>query len=315
MQNLGRVVGWMTGALLCFSGMAIAVRELAGQGLSIFEILALRCLGGILLLSAWGALAAPGGIRAVGLPRPFRLHLARNTVHVAAQAFWATGLTLLPLATVFALEFTAPAWTTLLAVLFLGERPTRARIGSLVLGFVGVLIVLRPGAETFRPEALVVLAAALGFAVALVVTKHMTATIGVLGILFWMHVIQLPMNLGMNLVASGGALPLQGFAASHLPMAALLCLCGLLAQVSVTNAFRHGDAATVVPLDFLRIPLIALLGALLYGERFDLLVMLGAAVTAAGILWNLRDATRGRAVARPAAAAASGAPGQPRPRM
>lgn len=292
MHNLGRVVGWMAGALLCFSGMAIAVRELAASGLTVFEILALRCLGGIALLAAWAALRGRGGFAAIGWPRPLRLHLFRNTVHVSAQACWAFGLTMLPLATVFALEFTAPAWTTLLAVLFLGERTTPARIGALVLGFVGVMVVLRPGAETFQPAALVVLLSALGFATALVVTKHMTATISVLTILFWMHVIQLPLNLGMHLLTSAGAPPLLGFGAAHLPMTALLCLSGLLAQVCVTNAFRHGDAAVVIPLDFLRIPLIALVGAALYGERMDAFVMLGAAITAAGILWNLRDAAR-----------------------
>ena len=290
MRDLGRVVAWMGGALVFFSLMAVSVRELHGA-LSVFEILALRSLGGIALLAAWAGLV-PGapGLKAIGWPVPLRLHLARNMVHVVAQACWAFGLTLLPLATVFALEFTAPAWATLLAVLFLGERATAGRIGGLALGFLGVLVVLRPGAETFRADALVVLAAALGFAIALVLTKRMTATIGVLTILFWMQAMQLPMNLGAHLALSGGALPWQGLGLAQAPMAAALCVSGLMAQVCVTSAFRHGDAATVVPLDFLRIPLIAVVGVALYGEPFDGLVLLGAAITGAGILWNLRDA-------------------------
>jgi drug/metabolite transporter (DMT)-like permease len=300
-QDLGRLVGWMAGALLCFSAMAIAVRELAAAGLSVSEILAARCLGGLLLLGAWAALGGGGGgLRAIGRPAPLRLHLLRNTLHVGAQLGWATGLTLLPLATVFALEFTAPAWTTLLAVLVLGERATAARIGSLLLGFLGVLVVLRPGAEAFQPAALIVLASAIGFAAALVVTKHMTGILGVMNILFWMQVIQLPMLLGLHLAATGGAAPLRGLGMGHAPMVALLCVSGLVAQVSVANAFRYGDAATVIPLDFLRIPLIAAVGALLYGERFDLFVLLGAAITAAGIVWNLRDAAAARGPTRSA---------------
>ena len=75
-------------------------------------------------------------------------------------------LLLLPLATVFALEFTMPAWTILLAPLFLGERMTPSRVGAVVLGLAGVLVILRPGLESFQPAALLVLAAAFGYAVA-----------------------------------------------------------------------------------------------------------------------------------------------------
>ena len=173
-QDLLRVVAWMAGALVCFCLMAISIRELAGA-LSVFAILALRSAGGLVLLLLWAAAPFGPGIAAIGWPVPLRLHLARNTVHVVAQGCWAYGLTLLPLATVFALEFTAPAWATLLAVLFLGERLNRARLGGLLLGFLGVLVVLRPGAETFQPAALIVLGAAMCFAVALVITKRMTA--------------------------------------------------------------------------------------------------------------------------------------------
>ncbi len=285
----------MGGALVCFCAMAVAVRELAAAGMGVFEILALRCLGGLLLLLPWALLAPPPRRGRGGGWRPLpRLHLARNLVHFGGQAGWAYGLTALPMATVFALEFTAPAWTTLLAVLFLGERATPARIGALALGLLGVLIVLRPGAEAFRPEALVVLASALCFAVALVVMKRMTlAAVATLPILLWMNALQLPLNLAVHLGASGGAPPWRALAAEPaalLPAAAALCLGGLLAQVSVVSAFRHGDAATVVPLDFLRIPAIAAVGAALYAEPIDGFVLLGAAVAAAGIAWVLRDA-------------------------
>lgn len=287
-RRVALVAAWMSGALVCFSGMAVAVRELSPH-LGVFEMLALRALGSLAMLGgfvAWG-----GGV--LGRPVPFGMHLARNVVHLGGQASWTYGLTLLPLATVFALEFTAPAWVTLLAVLFLGERLTRARLGGLVLGFAGVLVVLRPGAETFRPEALVVLGSAFCFATALVFTKAMTARMNTVTLLVWMQVIQLPLILAAHLALAGGALPFGGLAAASAPMVAVLCVSGLLAQVSVTNAFRHGDAATVVPLDFLRIPLIAAVGAAFYAEPFDALVLLGAALTAAGIVWTLREAARG----------------------
>ena len=286
--DLPRVVGWMAGALICFSGMAVAIRELAPI-LGVFEMLALRSLGSLALLGVAVAL----GLGRLGPPRPLRLHLARNLVHLAGQAGWTYGLTLLPLATVFALEFTAPAWVTLLAVAFLGERITPGRLGGLALGFLGVVVVLRPGAETFRPDALVVLGSALCFAAALIFTKAMTARMNNVTLLVWMQVFQLPLILLGHAVVTGGAMPFPRLAEAAPAMVALLCVTGLLAQVSVASAFRHGDAVTVVPLDFLRIPLIAAIGAALYAEPFDGFVLLGAAITAAGILWTLREAARG----------------------
>ncbi|MBX9698193.1 MAG: DMT family transporter [Acetobacteraceae bacterium] len=287
-RSIARVVAWMGGALVCFSGMAVAIRELAPV-LGVFEMLTLRSLGSLAMLGGWIAL----GFGRLGPPRPLGLHLGRNLIHLGGQASWTYGLTLLPLATVFALEFTAPAWVTLLAVVFLGERATPGRIGGLALGFLGVLVVLRPGAESFAPEALVVLGSALCFATALIFTKAMTARMDNVTLLVWMQVIQLPLILLGHVVVTGGALPLARLAEAAPAMVALLCLTGLLAQVSIASAFRHGDAITVVPLDFLRIPLIAAVGALLYAEPFDGYVLLGAVITAAGILWTLREAARG----------------------
>src|SRR6266545_6091295 len=115
------VVLWMTGTLLSFSALAVSIRELS-RTLGIFEILALRNAAGAAILLAIG-LARPALLRAVSR-KHFWLHLMRNGVHYGSQYLWATSLTLLPLATVFALEFTMPAWTTLLAAIFLNERLT-----------------------------------------------------------------------------------------------------------------------------------------------------------------------------------------------
>ena len=95
----------------------------------------------------------------------------------------------------FALEFTTPAWTVLLAVPVLGERLTASRIGAVVLGLIGVLVILRPGLATFQPAALLVLAAALGFAATMITTKQLTRTDSTFAIIFWMNVIQTPLAL------------------------------------------------------------------------------------------------------------------------
>ena len=251
-RDLVRVVLWMTGALLSFSAMAVSIRALSGT-LRILEILAIRNGGGLAILLALGALN-PALMRALSTRR-LVLHIMRNTIHFGSQFLWAMGLTLLPLATVFALEFTMPAYTALLAVMFLGERMTPSRIGVVIFGFLGVLVILRPGLESFRPAALLVLGAAFGYAVSLTQTKALTSTETTFAILLWMNVVQLPLAM---LGSDPGSYLALG-AADLLPVGAV-ALSGLASHFCLAQAFRGGDASLVVPLDFMRIPLIALVG-------------------------------------------------------
>lgn len=267
--------------MLAFSTMALSIRALAGA-LSIFEILAVRSASGLTVLLA--LLAARRDLRTAVRPRRMVLHAVRNTVHFAAQYSWALGVTLLPLAAVFAIEFTTPAWVALLAAVLLGERLTPSRIGVVVLGFAGVLVIVRPGFATLGPAALVVLGAALGFSLALIATKKLTASTPTIAILFWMNVMQLPIALAGSETAF-----LARLGVGHIPALLGIGTSGLLSHYALTNAFRAGDATIVVPLDFIRIPLIALVGWLVYGEALDPFVFLGAVLIVAGIVWNLRD--------------------------
>ena len=192
-NKLVRVVLWMVGVLLSFSIMAVSIRELAKANLSIFEILAIR--SGVALLVLLVLLAVRPNLRVHALPRRMKLNLLRNTVHYASQYAWALSITMLPLAMVFALEFTMPGWTVLLAVWLLHERLSPSRIGVVVLGLVGMLVILRPGIASFNPAAFLVLAAAFGYAITMITTKKLTMTETTFGIVFWMAVIQLPLSL------------------------------------------------------------------------------------------------------------------------
>src|SRR6267142_2709841 len=116
-----RGVLWMLGAVLSFAAMAVAVRELQ-RHMGSFEILFLRS---VVMLAIVGAMVARAGTAAVRTQR-IGLHMLRNTLHFAGQYFWVYSIGVLALATVFAIEFTMPVWTALLAALFLGERLTRS---------------------------------------------------------------------------------------------------------------------------------------------------------------------------------------------
>ena len=282
-SGTARVVFWMTLTMLAFSVMAISIRALA-RGLTIFEIQFVRAVFALAILLA--VVVARPSVRAGLVPRRFGLHAVRSVVHLAAQYGWAFSLTLLPLASVFAIEFTTPAWAALLAVVLLGERLTPSRIGVLVFGILGVLVIVRPGVATFQPAALVVLASAVGFAVILVMTKMLTATNTTLAILFWLNLIQLPITL-----AGSGLSFVTRLGAADLPAVVGVGVSGVAAHYCFTNAFRAGDATLVVPLDFARLPLIALVGAQFYNEPLDPWVFIGAALILSGIVWNLRAET------------------------
>jgi drug/metabolite transporter (DMT)-like permease len=279
--NVIRAVLWMVGALLSFSVLAVSIRELSKDGFSIFEILLVRSAGILTILSV--LMIVRPELRALTRPQRMKLNFLRNIIHYVSQYAWATSLTMLPLATVFALEFTMPAWTALLAVWFLRERMSPSRAGVVVFGLIGVLVILRPGIAGFNPAALLVLGAAVGYAITMITTKKLTNTETTFGIVFWMGVIQFPISLiGSDLHAflhlrPWDAIPILGIATA-----------GTAAHYCLSNAFRFGDATLVVPLDFMRIPLIAVVGWALYGESLDVFVLLGALIIIVGVLWNLR---------------------------
>lgn len=302
--QLGRVVLWMTGALLSFSASAVAIRMLA-RDLTIFEIVTIRSGFGVAVLLVMVLALAP--LRRELALRHMRLHILRNGIHFLGTYTWTLAVALLPLATVFALEFTTPMWVALLAVPMLGERLNRSRIASIVLGFVGVLVIVRPGLSSFQPLAVLVLFAAVIFALSLILTKRLTNHASTFAIIFWMNVMQLPLGLAWPtaLAATGGpSLFVFRLGADHVLAVLMLGVAGLLSHYCLTNAFRAGEATVVVPLDFLRIPLIALVGWLLYGEALDIFVFAGAGLIVAGVLWNLHAETR-----RPAPRAAPGQSG------
>lgn len=272
-----RAALWMVGALASFMLMAIGGRELAGH-LSTFQILFFRSVIGLLVI---GAIVLRQDRRLMRTEQ-FGLHLLRNLVHYGGQWGWFYGLGLIPLAEVFAIEFTVPVWTALLAALILGERLTRGRIIAIVFGLVGMLVILRPGVAAVQPAALAVLGAALGYAMAHTFTKKLTRRDAPLTILFYMTLIQLPLGLIPSLFGWVTPTPI---------LWAWLTVVGigaLTAHYCMTRALILADATVVVPMDFLRLPLIALVGFLFYNEPLAWSVLVGAVIMLVGNLINIR---------------------------
>jgi drug/metabolite transporter (DMT)-like permease len=245
--------------------------------MGVFEILTFRTAIAFLIVLAMVARAGTATLRT----RRMGVHLWRNGFHVTGQAAWVYAIGVLPLATVFAIEFTMPVWTGLLAALFLGERITRPRLVMVAMGFAGVLVILRPGTGVFQWASLVMLVGALCYAVQMIGTKQLSTTDSPLAVLFWMSVIQTPVSF---------LFALPGWVAPQPPDWPWLAAIGIgsfTAHYSLTRAMRLADASVVTPVDFFRLPLIAVVGALFYGEAFDPMVMLGAAFMFAGTYYFL----------------------------
>ena len=277
---------WMTGAIASFTLMAIAGREVAID-LDTFEVMTYRSLIGGVIVLGFGLAA---GRMAEMRTRKFRLHVIRNVFHFTGQNLWFYAVPLVPLAQFAAFEFTTPLWVALAAPFLLGERLTRSQVLGLLLGFVGILVVARPGISPLGIGHLAAALAAIGFAGNVLATKGLSRTDSVWTILFWMTWMQ----AGFGLVCAGldGDIALP--AASSVKWVVAIGICGLTAHVSLTQALRHAPASVVAPLDFGRLPILAIVGMVLYSEPLEIAVFVGAALILAGNLMNLRAGRRRR---------------------
>ncbi|MDE0173264.1 MAG: DMT family transporter [Defluviicoccus sp.] len=283
-DTLFTAAGWMGVMIASFLLQMIAVRELS-ENLGVFQILFIR--SGISLAIVTPLIAARGA-RLLRTDR-IGMHMARNGVNFVAQAAWAYGVAMLPLAAVTALEFSTPLWVALLAALFLGERLSRHRVIAVVSGFVGVLIILRPGVEAVQLAALVVLGSALCFATSNVIAKALTRTEGTLTIVIWMQIMQLP--IGFLACIWSWTDP----AWSDAPWLIVIGCTGLSAHYAMAKAFSLADATVVMPIDFLRLPLAALAAYAVYREPVSIFIFLGAALMFAGnfhSVWQERQERR-----------------------
>ncbi|WGF87816.1 DMT family transporter [Marinivivus vitaminiproducens] len=275
---------WMGGWLTLMLGMAVGGREATSE-LDVFQIMLMRSVIGLLLL--YPLVRKHGGLLSMGTQRPLQ-HVGRNVVHYAAQYGWLLAITMIPLAQVIAIEFTMPIWTAIIAVLLLGERMNIRRIAAVLFGLVGVGIIVRPGMDTIDPGQIIALVVAVGFAVAATMVKSLTRTDSVTVIIFWMLVVQ--SILGIVPAAVVWKWP----TGETWPWVLLIAFCGTFSHYCMARALVHADTTVVVPLDFMRVPLTALAGWLIYNEIFDTWMIVGTALILSGNLFNLRRAGTAR---------------------
>lgn len=269
---------WMLGWLTAMLTMAVAGREAVSQ-LGAFQVMELRAMIGMLLL--YPLIRINGGLAAMKTAHPWR-HIWRNTVHYGAQFGWLVAITMIPLAQVVSIEFTMPIWTAILAVFILGEKMNTWKVIAVLLGLIGVWIIVRPSTDGVDPGQAISLAAAVGFSISVIFVKALTRTESVVRIIFWMLLIQGAIGL-IPAILVWQPIP------THLwGWILLVSICGTFSHYCMARAMTFADATIVIPMDFLRVPLTALLGWMIYSEAIDIYTALGAALILSGNMLNLR---------------------------
>jgi drug/metabolite transporter (DMT)-like permease len=269
---------WMAGWLALMLVMVVAGRETTRE-MNVFELMEIRSVIGFCLLLPF--VYRNGGFASM-TTRRLPQHIGRNLVHYAAQLGWFFALTLIPIGQVVAIEFTMPIWTAILAASFLGERMTAWKLSAIMLGIVGVIIIVRPATGEVNPGQLIALGAAVGFGISMALVKLLTRTESALAIIFWMIVVQGVAGLIPTLYVWAWPSAYVWF------WVVVIAICGTFSHYCLASAMRYADASVVVPMDFLRVPLTATAGWLLYSERLDLFTVLGAVLILTGNLLNLK---------------------------
>lgn len=284
MSDVLRAALWMSGAIISFTLMAIAGRA-AALDFDTFEIMFYRSLTGIVII---GSIALYTGKIQLMRTERLGLHMLRNIAHFTGQNLWFFAITVIPLAQVFSLEFTSPIWVMILSPLLLKESFRKIGVLCAFLGFIGVLFVARPTAATFNIGIVAAALAAITFAFTAIFTRKLTQTEPILRILFYLTILQAVLGA----ICAGYDLDFALPNLSGLPWLVLIGCAGLLAHYCLTTALSIAPATIVMPIDFTRLPIIAVVAMVLYGEPLDVWVFVGSALIFAANWLNITSSKR-----------------------
>jgi len=278
-QSTGMAAIWMAGWLLNTLALTVAGREL-GHDVPVFVIMIMRSLIAMIILTP--LILHKGDVRQRFAN--LRLNIVRNIIHYGAQYAWFSALLLIPLAQVVSIEFTMPIWGAIIAALFLGENLTRFKLAAIAFGFLGILMIVRPGASFIDAGHMVALAAAIGFAVSVTLTKVITRKDSALTVIFLMFAIQTVIG------AVPAYLTWKWPEPENWIWVAVVGLAGTFSHYCLSKAISLADITIVMPMDFLRVPLTVLVGYWVYSEGFDFYSIIGTLLILGANMLNLLKA-------------------------
>jgi drug/metabolite transporter (DMT)-like permease len=270
-----RGAAWMLGFIINITIMAISIRELSFK-YSSFEIQNFRNIFSIVIILFIYVLKSNTQLKTYQIQTNF----IRNIFHFIGQSAWTWGLTVLPLAVVFSIEFTMPIWAAILALIIFKEKITLNKILFLIIGLLGTWIILMPDAEYIGLYNIIVLCSAITYAVAHNFTKKLTNTDSILSILFFMSILQLPLSLIGSFVIGD----IHYNIIKEAPLIILLTITSLLAHYCLSSALKNAEASIVLPIDYIRLPLILFVGWYYYGEIISSNTLMGSILIIFGVI-------------------------------
>jgi drug/metabolite transporter (DMT)-like permease len=273
---------WMIGGVFSLTSMAIAGKEISLQ-IDTFEILFFRSVIGVSIILFF--LIRKKLLHEINF-KEIRTHLKRNIAHYTGQNLWLYALGSITLAEVTSLEFTMPIWIVLFSFLMLNEELTKYKILSVFIGFIGVLITVRPNVESINLGIIAAAISAIAFALTNIYTRRLTRTESTLTILFFLTTIQLIFGLVTSLLDGKLDLPTE----ENIAWIVVIGLAGLAAHYCITTALSLAPPSVVAPIDLLRLPIAVLIGVIFYSEPGDTFVYIGAGLIIIANWINLKKA-------------------------
>ncbi len=273
---------YMVAASFLFAIMNGAIRLLGdgvaaegAGGMHPFQIAFFRNVFALSFMLPWLARHGRVGLKTERL----KIHLWRSGIGLCAMLCWFSAVAYLPLADAVALNFTVPLFATAGAALILGEVVRARRWTATVVGFLGVIIILRPGFAEITPLMALPVVAACFMAVSVLFVKSLSRTEAPAAIVLYMNLLLTPLSLGPALFFW------RSPTLAELGLGALIGLCAVTAHISFTRAFARADASAIMPFDYSRLPFVAVVGFILFGEVPDVWTWVGAAVIAGAAIY------------------------------
>lgn len=292
---------WGVGAAAAHSFVPIAVRLL--DHIPAIELVFFRNIIGLTMLLA---IVSWQGFHFLQTSR-IGFHIQRNLANFIGMWLWFAGLAFLPIAKAVALHFTVPLMVVVLAVIFLRERPGPVRLLCTLIGFGGVLVILRPGAVPLSPAAFLVLGSALSYAGVAIYTRSLGKTDHATTTTFYYH-FMLSVFAGISILIGwliatkipGSGLPMDWFkwvtpTFADIPGLMLLAISGTVAPYCLVRAFIHAEATIVEPIEYLRLPITAFVAYLVFDQSTDIWVWVGASVIAGSTYYMTRHESKSAA--------------------
>ncbi|MCF6216680.1 MAG: DMT family transporter [Emcibacter sp.] len=276
-------IGFILLACVTMTISALLIR-IIGKDLGSFQVVLIRCGFSLLYILILNARLGPALFKS---PRPGLLIIRSFILSIIVLGnFYA--IVHLPLVQVTALQFTKPLFLVILAALFLSEKVRLPRIIATLCGFIGILIILRPGIDTNAVQ-LIALTAALSMAVIAVITKKMTRDHSTTTMVFYGNLFIVLLCIGPTIIYW------QTPTLFQLGLIAALGLSAYIGQVCMVQAYRYGEATIVTPFEYVRLIFIALAGFLIFAEIPDQWTIMGAIIISGSTLYiALREAKKNR---------------------